>query len=169
MEIKAAWVSEIRKVLTSQLQACRGKRSGPPAAPLCSGRIPTHVQSNSQIVGCCWRCGRAARGLCVPSRRSQPAPSTGTVPEPSSAHAAQHQVRKPPPLGTMGACPRACLCMRHWVHTAPSLNLLTGNLLQAPGDGLSSGITCSGVHPCGPALGTVSPAPPLGAAGTGDC
>lgn len=169
MEIKAAWVSEIRKVLTSQLQACRGKRSGPPAAPLCSGRIPTHVQSNSQIVGCCWRCGRAAQGLCVPSRRSQPAPSTGTVPEPSSAHAAQHQVRKPPPLGTMGACPRACLCMRHWVHTAPSLNLLTGNLLQAPGDGLSSGITCSGVHPCGPALGTVSPAPPLGAAGTGDC
>lgn len=28
-EIKAAWVSEIRKVLTSQLQACRGERGSP--------------------------------------------------------------------------------------------------------------------------------------------
>lgn len=28
-EIKAAWVNEIRKVLTSQLQACRGKNVSP--------------------------------------------------------------------------------------------------------------------------------------------
>lgn len=39
-EIKAAWVNEIRKVLTSQLQACRGEA---PSAFCLFSRVPAMV------------------------------------------------------------------------------------------------------------------------------
>ncbi|XP_011913487.1 PREDICTED: guanine nucleotide exchange factor DBS isoform X20 [Cercocebus atys] len=60
-EIKAAWVNEIRKVLTSQLQACRGEAVFKPSF------------SRSFL------------------SRSQPAPGTGAVAEPAPAGPDQHQ------------------------------------------------------------------------------
>lgn len=99
-EIKAAWVNEIRKVLTSQLQACRGeavfKRSF--SCSFLSRCIFTCVQSNRTVPVCARHLGAEAKTLIhvvclLPPRRSQPAPGTGAVAEPAPAGPDQHQVR----------------------------------------------------------------------------
>lgn len=92
-EIKAAWVSEIRKVLTSQLQACRGEGLFPGLPRGTFGRSKQPQPLALQAPGGEGAWPRVLTALGPSPHRGQPAPCPRAVPEPAPAHTGRHQVR----------------------------------------------------------------------------
>lgn len=143
-EVKAAWVSEIRKVLTSQLQACRGSSRG--GSQPGSGAL-LHTAKATPTPGAPG--GAAASQVksvtcfCVPPCRSQPAPCAGAVPEPASARATRHQVRGPRPSAQGSA------------RTAVFMRLVT----RTSSWGFGSLWVCLQAPECPPALCAGGPSP----------
>lgn len=134
-EVKAAWVSEIRKVLTSQLQACRGRSRGHGRSqPGSSARLcRTEATPKPGAPG-----GAAASQVksvtcfCVPSLQ-KPASTVRW----SSPRACLCPHRPAPGEGAAPAPVGSRVCRHHCVHTAGGPNLLRGFgslwvCLQAP-------------------------------------